>query len=96
MSRPKPPIDPRELLEQSLRLISQELDFLEEASKQRKLENDEAASLVKYSDALLKHLHKNSEEEVEEKRKLSKMSTAELAAKAEELAQAARVKSAKT
>lgn len=96
MSRPKPPEDPRELMNQALRLISKDLDYIEEAGSARKLEADEALCLVRYSDALLKFVKDEEEQEVAEKRKLSKMSTAELAAKAEELAQAARAKSAKT
>ncbi len=96
MSRPKPPIDPRELLAQTLRTISMDLDYIEEAGKTRKLDSDEASCLVRYNDALLKHVKTDEEDEATERKKLAKMSTAELAAKADELAKAAREKSAKT
>lgn len=95
MARPKPPEDPRELMNQALRLISKDLDFIEQAGENRKLEADEALCLVRYSDSLLKFVKDEEEQDAAEKRKLSKMSTAELAAKAEELAAAARAKQQK-
>jgi hypothetical protein len=96
MSRPKRPEDPRELMAQALRLISRDLDYIEELGKSAKLGPNEAACLVRYSDSLLKYLRDEEEQEADEKRRLSKMSTAELAAKAEELARAAKEKQQKT
>lgn len=95
MARPKPPEDPRELMNQALRLISRELDFLETVGESRKLESDEALSLVRYSDSLLKFVKDEEKQESDVKRKLSKMTTAELALEAAELAAAAKAKQPK-
>lgn len=86
MSRPKPKVDPSELREQVLQIISGELDLIQEKAKDGKLDMDYTAALVKYSDSLLKYAKNKEEEESEERKKLSKMSTAELAALAEEMA----------
>lgn len=86
MSRPKPKIDPRELMEQALQLISAELDQIQESSKAGKLDPDNTTALVRYSDSLLKYVKDGIVQEEEEKRRLGKMSTAELAALAEEFA----------
>jgi len=95
MSYKKQPADPRELMQQALHLMAKDLDYIEEAGKSRKLEADEALCLVRYSDSLLKFVKDEDEQEAQEKKRLAKMSTAELAAKAEELAKAAREKSGK-
>lgn len=85
MSRPKPKIDPRELMEQALQLISGELDQIQEFAKAGKLDPDNTAALVKYSDSLLKYVKDGIAKDDEDKRKLAKMSTAEIAALASEL-----------
>ena len=90
MSRPKPKIDPRELMEQALQLISAELDQIQTASKAGKLDPDNTTALVRYSDSLLKYVKDGVVQEEDEKRRLSKMSTAELAALAEEFANKAK------
>lgn len=95
MSRPKPPEDPREMLQQTLRLMAKDLDFIQDLGQDKKLEGDAALCLVRYGDYLLKCVKDEEEQEAAEKRKLSKMSTAELATKAEELAAAARAKAQK-
>lgn len=95
MSRPKPPEDPRELMNQALRLISKDLDFIEQLGQDKKLDGDAALCLVRYSDALLKFVNKEEEDQEAEKRKTAKMSTAELVARAEEFAAAARAKAPK-
>lgn len=92
MSYKKQPQDPRELMQQALHLIAKDLDYIETAGKERKLEADEALCLVRYSDSLLKFVKDEDEQEAQEKRKLAKMSTAELVSKAEELAKAAKAK----
>lgn len=90
MSRPRPKIDPRDLMERSLQLIENELDFIKEKSKEGKLDAEYTASLVKYSDAVLKYVKDGIVQEEEEKKKLSKMTTEELAALAEEMAKKAK------
>lgn len=95
MSRPKPPEDPQDLLNQALRLISKDLDYIEEMGLEKKLDGDAALCLVRYSDSLLKFVKKGEEDDAAEKRKTSKMSTAELVQRAEEFAAAARAKEQK-
>lgn len=86
MSRPRPKINPRDLMEQALQLIENELDQIKEASKVGKLDPDYTTALVRYSDSLLKYVKDGIEQEAEEKKKLSKMTDEELAALAAELA----------
>lgn len=86
MSRPRSKIDPRELMERTLQLIENELDHIKEASKAGKLDPENTTALVRYSDALLKYVKDGVVQEEEEKRKLSKMSTEELAQLAADLA----------
>jgi len=95
MSWKKKPEDPRDLMAQALRLMAKDLDFIEEAGKARKLEADEALCLVRYSDSLLKFVKDDDGQDAQEKKRLAKMSTAELVAKAEELTKAAREKAQK-
>ena len=90
MSRPKPKIDPRELMEQALQLISGELDQIEAVAKAGKLDPDNTAALVKYSDSLLKYVKDGIAKDDEDKRKLSKMTTEEIAALAADLANKAK------
>lgn len=79
-------IDPRELMEQALQLISAELDQIQESSKQGKLDPDNTTALVRYSDSLLKYVKDGIKQDEDEKRALSKMPTEELARLAAELA----------
>lgn len=77
-------INPRELLEQVLGLIEQDV---EEISKiEGKFDGDVAATLVRYSDALLK-ITKDSDGQADaEREKLANLSTAELKEKARRFA----------
>ena len=86
MSRPRPKIDPRELMEQALQLIENELDQIKEQSKLGKLDPDYTTALVRYSDSLLKYVKDGIEQADNEKKKLSKMSDEELAQLAADLA----------
>lgn len=86
MSRPRPKINPRDLMEQALQLIENELDQIKEASKAGKLDSDNTTALVRYSDSLLKYVKDGIEQEEEQKKRLSKMSDEELASLATELA----------
>lgn len=86
MSRPRPKIDPRELMEQALQLIENELDQIKTASALGKLDPDNTTALVRYSDSLLKYVKDGIEQADNEKKKLSKMSDEELAQLAADLA----------
>ena len=86
MSRPRPKINPRDLMERALQLIENELDQIKEASKAGKLDPDNTTALVRYSDSLLKYVKDGIEQDEEEKRKLSKLSDEELAQLAADLA----------
>lgn len=79
-------IDPRELMEQALQLISGELDNIQAAAKEGKLDPDNTTALVRYSDSLLKYVKDGIKQEDDEKRALGKMSTDELAQLAADLA----------
>lgn len=73
-------INPRELLEQVLGLIERDVEHIE--TMQGKLDGEVAATLVRYSDALLK-ITKDSDGQAEAERdKLANLSTAELKEKA--------------
>lgn len=90
MSRPRQKIDPRELMERALQLIEGELDFIKEAAKTGKLDSDNTTALVRYSDSLLKYVKDGITQEEDEKKKLSKMTTEELAELAKDLAEKAK------
>jgi hypothetical protein len=74
--------NPRELLNDVLNLISKDVEEIEKLSTAGKLDGEVAATLVKYSDALLKMVKDNDGQEEAEKAKLANMSTDELAEKA--------------
>lgn len=74
--------NPRELLEQVLNLMSKDIDEIEKMSG--KLDGEVSASLVRYSDALLKIVKDADNQKEVEREKLSTMSTEELARKAKE------------
>jgi hypothetical protein len=86
MSRPRPKINPRDLMERALQLIENELDEIKAASANGKLDPDHTTALVRYSDSLLKYVKDGIEQEEEEKKKLSKMSDEELTQLATDLA----------
>ena len=90
MSRPRPKIDPRELMEQALQLIENELEQIKEASKAGKLDPDNTTALVRYSDSLLKYVKDGIEQAEDEKKKLSKMTDEELAQLARDLSEKAK------
>lgn len=80
--------DPRELTEAVLALIAKDIDRIESLSPEELAK--ESASLVRYSDALLKHVKDYDTQREDEKAKLGKMSNAELLKAAEELAKKSR------
>jgi hypothetical protein len=86
MSKPRPKINPRDLLEKALQLIEEELAELKDASMLGKLDPDNTTALIRYSDALLKYLKDDIVQVEEEKKKLSKMTDQELAQLAVDLA----------
>lgn len=77
-------INARELLNEVLVLISRDIEEIDKLSTQGKLEADVSASLVRYSDALLKITKDADTQDENEKSKLANLSTAELAAKAQQ------------
>lgn len=87
MSRPRPKINPRDLMEKALQLIEEELYELKDASSEGKLSPENATALVRYSDALLKYVKDGIGQEEEEKKAVSKMSNEELLAAAARLAE---------
>lgn len=74
--------NPRELLNQVLSLISHDIDEIEKQANNGKLEGEVAATLVRYSDALLKIVKDNDAQADAERDRLANMSTDELARKA--------------
>lgn len=76
--------NPRELLNDVLRLIAKDVEEIETLSAAGKLEGEVAATLVRYSDALLKIVKDSDGQEDAERQKLSNMSPEELKAKAKE------------
>ena len=85
MSKPRPPINPRELMEKALQLIEGEIKHLKDASKLGKLDPENTTALIRYSDAIVKYVKDGLKIKEEEEKTVSKMSTeelAELAAKA--------------
>lgn len=87
MSRPKPKINPRDLMEKALRLIAEELNELKDASDMGKLDADNTTALIRYSDALLKYVKDGIGQEEEEKKAVAKMTNEELIAAASKLAE---------
>lgn len=87
MSRPKPKINPRDLMEKALQLIQNEIAFLKAASKEGKLDEKNTTALIRYSDALLKYVKDGIGQEEEEKQTAAKMSSAELVEAAKKLAE---------
>lgn len=79
MSKPRPKIDPRDLLEKAMQLIEEELFELKDASKMGKLDPNNTTALIRYSEALLKFVKDDISLQEEEKKKLAKMSDEELA-----------------
>lgn len=77
-------INPRELLEEVLQLIERDV---EEISKlEGRLDGDVAATLVRYSDALLKITKDKDGQDDQEREKLANLTTAELKEKARRFA----------
>jgi len=79
MSRPRPKIDPRDLLEKALQLIEEELYELKDASDMGKLDPNNTTALIRYSEALLKFVKDDISKEEEDSKKAAKMTTEELA-----------------
>lgn len=86
MSRPRPKINPRDLMERALQLIENELAYLKTASKEGKLEEKNTTALIRYSDALLKYVKDGIGQEEEEKKTAAKMTDEELLKAAADLA----------
>jgi len=86
MSRPRPKINPRDLMEKALQLIAEELAELKDASAMGKLDTDNTTALIRYSDALLKYVKDGIGQEEEEKKTVSKMTDEELLKAAADLA----------
>lgn len=77
-------INPRDLLNDVLKLISKDVEEIEKLAAGGKLEGEVASTLVKYSDALLKIVKDKDSRDDDEKRKLASMSTEELMKLAQE------------
>lgn len=92
MSKPKPPQDPEKLLEKTLHLIAQDIRCIQALDENKQFDGEIAGRLVKYSDALLKQVKKAEDDDVDTRKKLAKMSTAELAQMAEDIAKQAKEK----
>ena len=86
MSRPKQKIDPRDLMETALQLIKEELEELNDPSAEGKLDSENTAALIRYSDALVKYVKDGIKRQEEEKEQLAKMSNEELGKIAAEMA----------
>jgi hypothetical protein len=86
MSRPRPKINPRDLMEKALQLIAEELNELKDASNMGKLDSDNTTALIRYSDALLKYVKDGIGQEEEEKKTVAKMTDEELLKAAADLA----------
>jgi len=86
MSRPKPKVDPRDLMETVLQLMKEELEELKDASREGKLDSDNTTALIRYGDAIVKYVKEGIKQQEEEKDKLTKMSNEELAKLASDLA----------
>ena len=86
MSRPRPKIDPRALLEKALQLIEEELYELKDASDMGKLDPNNTTALIRYSEALLKFVKDDIVQEEEDRKKAAKMSNEELAELAAKMA----------
>ena len=76
--------NPRELLNDVLNLISKDIDEIKKQSDSGKLESEVSATLVRYSDALLKIVKDSDAQEDAERSRLSSLSNAELKEKAAE------------
>lgn len=76
--------DPRELLNDVLVLIAQDVEEIQKLSTAGKLDAEISSCLVRYSDALLKIVKDVDGQKDAEKNKLANMSTSELASKARE------------
>lgn len=74
--------DPRELLNDVLVLIANDVIEIEKLSAAGKLDSDVSSCLVRYSDALLKIVKDVDTQKEAEKNKLANMSSQELAERA--------------
>lgn len=77
-------VNPRELLDQVLGLIQQDVEEISKIEGQ--FEGEVAATLVRYSDALLKITRDKDSQDDAEREKLANLSTAELKEKARRFA----------
>lgn len=76
--------DARELLNDVLSLIAEDIERIEEVSAQAQLDGELSSRLVKYSDALLKITKDADAQSDAEKARLANMSKEELEARARE------------
>lgn len=70
--------NPRELLNDVLNLIAKDVDEIQKLSSAGKLDGEVSATLVRYSDALLKIVKDNDSQEEAERSKLANMDGDEL------------------
>jgi hypothetical protein len=77
-------LDARELLNDVLNLIAEDIERIEQTSIEAQLDSELSARLVRYSDALLKITKDADTQQDAEKAKLANMSKEELEARARE------------